>query len=284
VYEYDSRAATLVRAGASIISAISASGERTDMEISIIGSIRTPFGEVELIPQDRNLLQASSIEPLQFRGVTIHLWAILERMQGTWGISCVVEPLLHQIDGSGHTSSFAGEAIAAELMKSVTLMAGEWAIAHPEAFECASAQAFKFDREGLYRELEALRESLTCSAQAIESISSEAPPEYSARLREFSQRMRSVAFDVPAMQEITQGVSYRGEDPSLPNGLPHSSSRGAPAANTKAHQLWKATGSRKNLHKPFTAGTPVYGQKSLSTNQLTLGELLEKQRKESGLS
>jgi hypothetical protein len=55
------------------------------MEISIVGSIRTLFGEVELIPQDRNLLQASSIEPLQFRGLMIHLWAILERTHGAWG-------------------------------------------------------------------------------------------------------------------------------------------------------------------------------------------------------
>jgi hypothetical protein len=63
------------------------------MEISIIGSIRTPFGEVELIPQDRNLLQASSVEPLEFRGVTIHLWAMLERIH---------ETLLSQVYLFGH--------------------------------------------------------------------------------------------------------------------------------------------------------------------------------------
>jgi hypothetical protein len=48
------------------------------MEISLIGKIRTPFGEVGLIPQDRNLLEASSLAPLQFADVRIHLWSMLE--------------------------------------------------------------------------------------------------------------------------------------------------------------------------------------------------------------
>src|ERR1700719_3763525 len=84
----------------------------TGMEISIIGKIRTPFGEVRLVPQDRNLLEASSVAPLQFADVRIHLWSLLERIHGTWGISDVVEPVLHLIDRSGSTSSIADESIA----------------------------------------------------------------------------------------------------------------------------------------------------------------------------
>ena len=56
------------------------------MEIGPIGSIWTPFGEVELIPQDRNLLQASSVEPLRFGKLRIHLWALLELTHTTWGV------------------------------------------------------------------------------------------------------------------------------------------------------------------------------------------------------
>src|SRR6267378_4500212 len=72
------------------------------MEISLVGSIRTPFGEVELIPQDRNLLQVSSVEPLHFGDLKIHLWAMLERMHETWGISGTIAPVLHLIDRFGH--------------------------------------------------------------------------------------------------------------------------------------------------------------------------------------
>jgi hypothetical protein len=161
------------------------------------------------------------VDPLQFGNLRIHLWAMLERIHEAWSISGLVEPVL-LIEGSCQTSSFAGESIAAELMKPVTLLAGDWAIAHPEAFECAATEAFKFDKEGLYRELGVLRESLICSAQAIESITSEALSENSARLREFSQKMRSMAFDVPAMQKITQAISYPDEDPSELIDLLHS--------------------------------------------------------------
>ena len=106
------------------------------MEISLIGKIRTPFGEVGLIAQDRNLLEASSLAPLQFADVRIHLWSMLERIQGIWGISGLVEPVVHQVNSSGYTSSIADESIAAELMKSVTLLAGEWAVGHPDYDGC----------------------------------------------------------------------------------------------------------------------------------------------------
>jgi transcriptional regulator with XRE-family HTH domain len=249
------------------------------MEISIVGNVRTPFGEVELIPQDRILLQVSSVEPLRFRHLMIHLWAMLERMHGNWEISRVVEPLLRQIDGTGRTVSIA-ESTAAELMGAVTLMAGEWANAHPKAFERAAAQAFKVDREGLYRELGALRESLTCSAQAIESITSEILSQDSCRLREFSQRMRRMALDVPAMQKITQAVSYRGEGSSLPRRLTRSGSRDVAA---KVHHFRDVTGWHGNSDQPVIASTTVKPQIQ-STNHLTLGKVLKKQRSEIGLS
>jgi transcriptional regulator with XRE-family HTH domain len=253
------------------------------MEASIVGSIRTPFGEVGLIPQDRNLLLVSSIEPLRFGDAKIHLWAMLERIHEMWGIAGVVEPVLQLIDGAGHMSSIANESISAELMKSVTLLAGQWAVAHPEAFECAAAEAFQFDKEGLYRELGALIESLTCSAQAIESITSETRSRDGARLREYSQKMRSMAFEVPAMQKITQAIAYPDENPSLPADLLHSASGAAPAANSKTSHLRDVTGGRKNSNKLVDAGTTASGQ-SPSISQPTLGQVLKKRRKDMGLS
>jgi transcriptional regulator with XRE-family HTH domain len=160
-------------------------------------------------------------------------------------------------------------------MKSVTLLAGEWAVAHPEAFECAAAEAFEFDKEGLYRELGALRESLACSARAMESITSEAPSKNSARLSEYSKKMRSMSFDVPAMQTIMQAISYPDEDPSKLTDLLRLASRGMPAAaNARTH---------KNSDKPGIAGSTVSGQ-SPSINQLTLAQVLKKHRKDIGLS
>jgi transcriptional regulator with XRE-family HTH domain len=253
------------------------------MEVSIAVNIRTPYGEVVLIPQGRNLLLASSGEPFQYGGNTILLWAMLEREHQTWGVSDVVAPLVYMIDGSGRTSSIASESIAAELLKSVSLLAGEWAAAHPEAFECAAAAAFKIDQEGLNRDLGGLRESLTSSAQAIESITAEAPSEHSARLRAYSQNMRSMAVEVPAIQQIAQALKFRGEALNLPSELPNLSSRGAPATRTKANHLRNVAGSRKNSDQRVIAGSSVSGP-SLWTNQLTLSQLLKKQRKDIGLS
>jgi hypothetical protein len=59
-------------------------------------------------------------------------------------------------------------------------------------------RGFESDKEGLYSELGALRESLNRSAQAIESITSEAESAHSARPREYSQKMRRMASNVPA--------------------------------------------------------------------------------------
>jgi hypothetical protein len=186
------------------------------MEISLVGCVRTPYGEVELIPQDRNLLQVSSVEPLHFGDLKIHLWAMLERMQETWGISDAIAPVLHLIDRFGHRTLIAPESIPAELLKSATSLAGEWAVARPEVFECAAAAAFEYDKEGLDRELGALSESLTCSAQAVESVISEASSENSARLRKYSQKLRSMALEVPGMQKAARAISYLDTDPSRP--------------------------------------------------------------------
>jgi hypothetical protein len=93
----------------------------------------------------------------------------------------VVAPVLRLIGQSAHTSSIAGESVRAEVMNSVASLAGEWALAHPEAFECAAAETFEFDQEGLDRELGVLSESLTRSAHAVESIASAALSENGAR-------------------------------------------------------------------------------------------------------
>jgi transcriptional regulator with XRE-family HTH domain len=237
---------------------------------------------VELIPQDRNLLQASSVEPLQFGDLRIHLWALLELTHQTWDVSDIVTPVLRLIGQSTHTSSIAGESVRSEVMKSVASLAGAWALAHPEAFERAAAGAFEFDKEGLRRELGALRESLTCSAQAIESITSEALLENSARLREYSQKMRKIASDMPAMQEIAQRISYPNEGPRLPPERLHIA-LDAPAVDIESNNLRDATGWRDNSNMRVIRDSTVSRQ-SPSGNQLTLGQVLRAQRKEMGLS
>ena len=252
------------------------------MEISLIGSIWTPFGEVELIPQDRNLLQASSVEPLQFGDLRIHLWALLELTHETWDVSDIVAPVLRLIGQSTHTSSIAGESVRSEVMKSVAALAGAWALAHPEAFERAAAGAFEFDKAGLRRELGALRESLTCSAQAIESITSVALSENSTQLREYSQKMRKLASDMPAMQEIAQRISYPNEGTRLPTELLHLA-LDTPSVNIKSNNLRDATGWRDNSNMRVIRDSTVSRQ-SPSGKQLTLGQVLRDQRKEMGLS
>jgi transcriptional regulator with XRE-family HTH domain len=253
------------------------------MEKTVTGSIRTAWGVIELIPQDRNLLQASSVEPLQFGDVAIHLWAMLERGHETWRISGVVEPLLDLVDGFGLSSSIAGEPAGIELLKSVLTLAGEWAGTHPEAFERAAAEAFKSDKEGLSRELGALRESLTCSAQAIESITAEAPSAHSGGLRVYSQNMRTMASDVPAMQKITQAISFPREDSSRPTNLLRLVSGDTSAVNAKTNHLGDGGGRRKNPNQPVIVGVTGSGQDP-SADQLTLGRLLKKQRQDIGLS
>jgi hypothetical protein len=225
------------------------------MEISLVGSIRTPYGEVELIPQDRNLLQVSSVDPLQCCDLKIHLWAMLERVHGTWGISGALAPVLHLIDRFGRRSLIACESIPAELIKSVALLAGKWAIARPEVFDCAAATSFEDDKQGLDRELGALSESLTCSAQALESIISEASSEDSAQLRQYSQKLRSLAFEVPVMQKTARAISYLDKEPSrLPKLL-----RIAPIVR------------------------PTVFRQSQSTDQLTIGPVSKRQRNERGI-
>jgi transcriptional regulator with XRE-family HTH domain len=165
-------------------------------------------------------------------------------------------------------------------MKSVASLAGAWALANPQDFERAAAGAFEFDKEGLRRELGALRESLTCSAQAIESITSEALLENSARLREYSRRMWKMASDVPAMQEIAQTISYPAEDRRLPTERSHIA-LDAPAS--KSNNLRDVTGRRVNSNMRVIAGSTVSRQ-SPSSKRLTLGAVVRDQREEMGLS
>jgi hypothetical protein len=226
------------------------------MEISFVGSIRTPFGEVELIPQDRNLLQVSNMEPLQYGDLKIHLWAMLERIHDTWNISRTIAPVVHLIDRFGRRSLIARESIPAELLKSTTSLAGEWAVARPEIFECAAAAAFEYDKAGVEHELRALSESLTCSAEAIESIISEPSSESGARLRKYSQKLRSIAFDLPAIQKIAQTISYLDKDSSRPP---------------------------KPLRIEPIARPTVFRQSQLGS-QLTTGPVSKKERNKRGLS
>jgi transcriptional regulator with XRE-family HTH domain len=252
------------------------------MEISPIGSIWTPFGEVELTPQDRTLLQAASAEPLQFGDLRFHLWALLELTHETWGVSDVVTPVLRLIGQSAHSSSIAGESVRAEVLKSVAALAGEWALTHPEAFECAAAEAFEFDQEGLDRELGALSESLTCSAHAVEAITSAATSENRARLREYSHTMQKMASEVPAIQEIAQRISYPDERPGRAANLLHSALE-ASAVRIKSKNPGGASGWRDNSNLRVIDGGGVSRQ-SRSSRQLTLGQVLRNQREEMGLS
>jgi len=226
------------------------------MELNLVGSIKTPYGQVELIPQDRNLLQVSSVDPLQFGARKIHLWAVLERIHETWNISSTIVPVVHLIDRFGRRSLIALESIPAELMNSVSSLAGEWALGRPEIFECAAATSFEYDKEGLDHELGALSESLTYSAQAIESITCEASSESGAQLRKYSQKLQSMAFEVPAMQKIVRAISYLGKDSSRPPKLP----RIAPIVQ------------------------PTVFRQSQSTDQLTIDAVAKKQRDDRALS
>jgi hypothetical protein len=224
------------------------------MEIILVGSIQTPYGEVELVPQDRNLLQVSSVEPLQCGDLKIHLWAMLERINENWNVCSTIAPVLHSIDRFGDRSLIARESIPAELLKSTASLAGEWALAQPEVFECAAAAAFECDKQGLDRELGALSESLTCTVQAVESLISEASSEDSARLRKYSQRLRSMAFEVPAMLRVAWAMADFDKDPSR-------------LANP--------------LRLPPIVKPTVFRQSQLS-DQLTIGPVSSKQNKETG--
>jgi transcriptional regulator with XRE-family HTH domain len=252
------------------------------MEITPIGRIWTPFGEVELTPQDRTLLQAASAEPLQFGDLRFHLWALFELTHETWGVSDVVTPVLRLIGQSAHSSSIAGESVRAEVMKSVAALAGEWALTHPEAFECAAAEAFEFDQQGLDRELGPLSESLTCSAHAVEAIASAATSENRARLREYSHTMQKMASDVPVILEIAQGISYPDERPRRASNLLHQALE-ASAGRIKSKNPGGANGWRDNSNLRVIDGGGVSRQ-SRSSSQLTLGQVLRNQREEMGLS
>jgi transcriptional regulator with XRE-family HTH domain len=252
------------------------------MEYGIAANIYTHFGEICLIPQDRNLLQVSSIEPLQIRGVKIHLWAMLQRTEKLWLISPLAEPMLRLAHRSGDLSSIPDKSIAAELIKSITLSAGEWAAERPDAFKRAAAESFELDKQGLDRELAGLKESLTCSAQAIDSITSEAPSENSARLREYSQTMRGIAFDVPAMRKLTRAIPYPYRDSRQRASLQPVALRD-PKATDAEPQLRDVSRSRKHSNNSTDTGAEASHQ-GPSIGPPTLASVLKHRRIEIGLS
>jgi transcriptional regulator with XRE-family HTH domain len=231
------------------------------MEISLAGSIRTPYGEVELIPQDRSLLQASSPEPLRCGDRKIELWALFEQTGGTWAVSEIAAPVLCLTGRAVLTSSRLRESLQATILTTIAALAGEWARAHPEAFACAAAEAFEFDREGLHRELGKLREALTSSAHAIESIRSLASPEGGIRLRECWQWMRKMAAEVPAMHEIARTVAYPEERSRLPLEL-----------------------LRLTFDAPTVGSKSSDRREASSEGVATLGQVLKSRREKSGRS
>jgi transcriptional regulator with XRE-family HTH domain len=252
------------------------------MEISLAGSIRTPFGEVELIPQDRSLLQASSPEPLRYGNLMIDLWALFEQTGGTWAVSEVATPVLSLAGRSALRSSMLGASIRSEIIKTVAELAGEWAVAHPEAFACAGAEAFELDKEGLHRELGTLKESLTSSAHAIDSMRSMASPESDARLREYLDRMRKMASDVPAMQEIARRIAYPEERAHLPDELLRLAFDG-PTIKGKPNDRREASGLGAVASIQSAEGSSGDGA-SPATIEETLGQVLKTGREKIGLS
>jgi hypothetical protein len=123
-------------------------------------------------------------------------------------------------------------------------------------FERAAATAFESDKEGLQRELEALSESLTCSAQAVESLISGASSENGVRLRKYSEQLRSMAFEVPAIQRIAWAISFLDKELSRPT----------------------------NLLRLAHIVRPTVFRRSQLSDQLTIGPVSKKERKEKGLS
>lgn len=250
------------------------------MELSLAGSVRTPFGEVELIPQDRNLLQASSVEALRYAELRVHLWALFERTARIWAVSAVAAPVLRVEHKSALRTSILSEPNRAKIMKSVTELAAEWAQAHPEAFECAGAESFEFDKEGLHRELGALRESLTSSAYAIESIRSMASPESGARLREYLNQMRKMASEVPAMQEIARRIAYPEDGARLPTELLRLTFD-APTLKIKPNGRRETSGVRDASSRLIRE--PSRDRRSESNIAETLGQVLRAGREKIGL-
>jgi transcriptional regulator with XRE-family HTH domain len=207
---------------------------------------------------------------------------MLQRSDKLWLVSPLAEPMLWLADGSGDKPAIADNSVAAELFETIMPLVGDWAAERPEAFECAAAESFQLDKQGLDRELAALKESLTCSAQAIDSITSEAPSENNARLREYSQTMRSMAFDVPVVRKMTRAISYPGKGSRPRASLQALALRDPQATNTKTH-LRDVSCPRRNSNKSTDAGTAVSDQGS-SIGPPTLGLVLKNRRIEMGLS
>jgi len=182
-------------------------------------TIQTRAGEVLIRLQDRNLIEVASLNPLNICGTAVHVWVILERICGVWGVSgygwsgvYLAGPAgLIPAAGASEGLVAADEASTREALSQIVPAVAKWAASHPEAFEHAARQAFKLDKEGLWHELEDLRESLHCAAEAVESLASEAHPDDSLRLREHSRAMRGVARSMPALRKLTHGVLYAGQ-------------------------------------------------------------------------
>jgi transcriptional regulator with XRE-family HTH domain len=253
-------------------------------------TVQTTSGEILIRLQDRNLLEVASVNPLNVCGTRVHVWVMLERIGGVWGVSGYDWPAVHLADPAGLRPAAAAsdaleranEALTREALKHVVPPIASWAASHPEAFEDAAREAFRIDKKGLSQELATLRESLNCAAEAIDSLASEARPNDSLRLREHSRAMRGVAHTMPALHRLTSGVLYAGK-------------RSAPSAETQhtgvatSPVLPAETSASKDL--PSTTGGPnkLRGSKAVirprqELKDQTLGERLRQRREALGLT
>jgi len=187
-------------------------------------TIQTRAGEVLIRLQDRSSIEVASFNALNVCGTAVHIWVILERIGGVWGVSGYEWPGVYLAEPTGLIPAAgapealvpADEALTREALNRIIPPVAKWAASHPEAFEHAAQEAFKLDKEGLWHELEELRESLHCAAEAVEFLASEANPDDSLRLREHSRAMRGVAHSMPALRKLARGVLYAGQPADRP--------------------------------------------------------------------
>lgn len=254
-------------------------------------TIQTNSGEVLIRLQDRNLIEVASVNPLEVSGTRVHVWVMLEQIGGVWGVSGYDWPAVRlaepaQLTGAAEASEalvLADEALTRETLKRIVPSVASWAANHPEAFEHAAREAFRNDKKGLSRELETLRESLHCAAEAVDSLASETHHDDSLRLREHSRAMRGVARSMPALRKLTHGLLYAGKGSAQPAEAGHSASASSlvlPAETDGSKELPSRANGPKGFHGPRAAAIrPRQGLKDQ-----TLGERLKQRREALGLT
>jgi transcriptional regulator with XRE-family HTH domain len=254
-------------------------------------TIRTRYGDVLIRLQDRNLIEAASLSPLDVCGKRVHVWVMLERIDGIWGVSDYDWPAVHLAEPSGlppgaeasQALERADEALTRQALNRVVPPIANWAANHPEAFEHAAREAFRIDKKGLTRELETLRESLNCAAEAVDSLASEAHPEHSLRLREHSLAMRGVARSMPALRDLTRSVLYAGKRSARPAEARHPAPPASPALRTETNPSKDLPGTPSGP-KTFRGFKVAAIRPRQGLKDQTLGERLKQRREALGLT